>query len=35
MFEVLNPLYEDLKMKIKRYEIREQLAFDQLLQELR
>ena len=35
MFEVLNPLYEDLKMEIKRYEIREQLAFDQTLQELR
>ena len=32
---VLNPLYETLKKEIKQYEINEQLAFDETLQELR
>ena len=33
--EVFNPRYEDLKRQIKKYEIHEQLAFDETLQELR
>lgn len=35
MIEPMNPLYETLKLEIKRYEIQEQLAFDEVLQELR
>lgn len=33
--QVFNPLYEDLKREIKQFEIHEQLAFDETLQELR
>ena len=35
MIKPLNPLYENLKLEIKRYEIDEQLRFDQTLQDLR